>query len=53
MAKELVKVRLEISPLVPDKGSAKKIVDELIDLMGKTGKSMLGYWGLLEELRIM
>ena len=40
MAKELVKIRLEISPLVPDKGSARKIVDELIDLMGKTGKSV-------------
>lgn len=40
MAKELVKVRLEISPLVPDKGSARKIVDELIDLMGRTGKSV-------------
>lgn len=40
MAKELVKVRLEISPLVPEKGSAKKIVDELVDLMGKTGKSV-------------
>jgi hypothetical protein len=40
MAKELVKVRLEISPLVPEKGSAKKIVDELVDLMGRTGKSV-------------
>ena len=40
MAKELVKVRLEISPLVPEKGSARKIVDELVDLMGRTGKSV-------------
>ena len=40
MAKELVKVRLEMSPLLPDKGSARRVVDELIDLMGKTGKSV-------------
>lgn len=40
MAKELVKVRLEMSPLLPDKGSASKIVDSLIDLMGRTGKSV-------------
>lgn len=40
MAKELVKVRLEISPLVPEKGTARKVVDELVELMGKTGKSV-------------
>ena len=40
MAKELVKVRLEVSPLLPDKGSASKIVDSLIALMGRTGKSV-------------
>lgn len=40
MAKELVKVRLEISPLLPEKATARKVVDELVELMGKTGKSV-------------
>lgn len=40
MAKDLVKVRLEISPLLPDRGTARRVVDELIELMGRHGKSV-------------
>ena len=40
MAKDLVKIRLEISPLLPDKGTASRVVDTLIDMMGKYGKSV-------------
>lgn len=40
MAKDLVKIRLEVSPLVPERGTARKVVDELVELMGRTGKSV-------------
>ena len=40
MAKDLVKVRLEISPLLPERGTARRVVEELIDMMGRYGKSV-------------